>query len=192
MALDNARLVHETRQRVAELATVNSVGQALASQLDLGTLIELVGEQVRETFEADIAYVALHDEASGQIEFAYYYETGERQAEPPLPYGEGLTSQILRSRKPLVLNRKEQYEGRANALVGTPSLSYLGVPIVAGPGPRAGSIGTRSRDGARHRDRSDCARSRPFPRSGAFRLRSSRRAARPSAGASPWARSSPR
>ena len=29
VALDNARLVHETRQRVAELATVNSVGQAL-------------------------------------------------------------------------------------------------------------------------------------------------------------------
>jgi PAS domain S-box-containing protein len=132
VALDNARLVHETRQRVAELATVNSVGQALASQLDLGTLIELVGEQVRETFDADIAYVALHDEAAGQIEFAYYYEGGERRAEPPLPYGEGLTSQILRSREPLLLNRKEQYEGHAVSLIGTPSLSYLGVPILVG------------------------------------------------------------
>jgi len=132
VALDNARLVHETRQRLAELATVNSVGQALASQLDLGALIDLIGEQVRETFDADIAYVALHDEAAGQIEFAYYYETGKRRAEPPLPYGEGLTSQILRSREPLVLNRKEQYEGHALALVGTPSLSYLGVPILVG------------------------------------------------------------
>ena len=130
VALDNARLVHETRQRLAELGTVNSVGQALASQLDLGALIELVGEQVRETFDADIAYVALHDEAVGQIEFAYYYETGERRAEPPMPCGEGLTSQILRSREPMVLNRKEQYEG--HALVGTPSLSYLGVPILVG------------------------------------------------------------
>ena len=132
VALDNARLVHETRQRLTELGTVNSVGQALASQLDLDALIELVGEQVRETFDADIAYVALHDEASGQIEFAYYYETGERRAEPPMPYGEGLTSQILRSREPLVLNRKEQYEGHAVALVGTPSLSYVGVPILVG------------------------------------------------------------
>ncbi len=130
VALDNARLVHETRQRLAELATVNSVGQALASQLDLGTLIELVGEQVRETFDADIAYVALHDEAARQIEFAYYYETGQRRPEPPMPYGEGLTSQILRSREPLVLNRKEQHEG--HAVVGTPSLSYLGVPILVG------------------------------------------------------------
>ena len=44
---------------------MNSVGQALASQLDLDALIDLVGERVRETFDADIAYVALHDEADG-------------------------------------------------------------------------------------------------------------------------------
>ena len=62
-ALSRARAIEETRQRVAELATVNSVGQALASQLDLDALIELVGERVRETFDADIAYVALRDEA---------------------------------------------------------------------------------------------------------------------------------
>ena len=106
MLLDRLPYIRDVRR-------VNSVGQALASQLDLGALIELVGEQVRETFDADIAYVALHDEAAGQIEFAYYYETGERRPEPPMPYGEGLTSQILRSREPLVLNRKEQYEGHA-------------------------------------------------------------------------------
>jgi PAS domain S-box-containing protein len=130
VALENARLVHETRQRVGELATVNSVGQALSSQLDLDALIELVGEQVRMTFDADIAYVALHDEATGTIEFAYYHESGERRPEAPMVYGEGLTSQILDSREPLLLNRKEQLEGQAT--IGTPSLSYLGVPIVVG------------------------------------------------------------
>jgi PAS domain S-box-containing protein len=130
VALENARLVDETRQRVSELATVNSVGQALSSQLELDGLIELVGERVRETFEADIAYVALHDEAAGRIEFAYYYESGERRPETPMEYGEGLTSKILRSRKPLLLNRREQLEGQST--VGTPSLSYLGVPILVG------------------------------------------------------------
>jgi PAS domain S-box-containing protein len=130
VALENARLVHETRQRVGELATVNSVGQALSSQLDLDALIELVGEQVRLTFDADIAYVALHDEAAETIEFAYYYESGERRPEAPMVYGEGLTSQIIESREPLLLNRKEQLEGQVS--IGTPSLSYLGVPIIVG------------------------------------------------------------
>jgi len=130
VALENARLVEETRQRVAELATVNSVGRALASQLELDALIELVGERVRETFEADIAYVALHDESAGRIDFPYYYEAGERGLQDPMPYGEGLTSQILDSREPLLLNREAHYEGRPT--VGTPSRSYLGVPILVG------------------------------------------------------------
>ena len=131
-ALSRARAIEETRQRVVELATVNSVGQALASQLDLDALIELVGERVRETFDADIVYVALHDEASGRIDFAYYSEAGERRQEEPLEYGQGLTSRILESREPLVLNRPEQYEELGPPRVGTPSRSYLGVPILAG------------------------------------------------------------
>ena len=130
VALDNARLVHETRQRVAELATVNSVGQALSSQLDLDALIELVGEQLRETFEADIAYVALHDQPSGRIDFAYYYESGERTEQAPLAYGEGLTSRILESREPLLLNRSPQFA--EHQPVGTSVQSYLGVPILVG------------------------------------------------------------
>jgi PAS domain S-box-containing protein len=132
VALENARLIHETRQRVAELATVNSVGQALAEQLDLDALIELVGERVRETFDADIAYVALHDEPSGRIDFAYYYESGKRRDEASLEFGQGLTSRIIDAGEPLVLNQSERYEEVASSTIGTPSRSYLGVPIVVG------------------------------------------------------------
>ena len=130
VALDNARLLDESRQRVAELATVNSVGQALSSQLDLDALIDLVGKKVRETFEADIAYVALHDRQSGRIDFAYYYERGQRRDEPSIAYGEGLTTRILESRAPLLLNRSPQFEEHEAARVGTPVRSFLGVPIV--------------------------------------------------------------
>ncbi len=132
VALHNARLVHETRQRVAELATVNSVGQALSSQLDLDALIELVGEQVRDTFEAGIAYVALHDRQSGRVDFAYYYERGQRRDEPSIADGEGLTSRILETRAPLLLNRSPQFEQHEAWQVGTPVRSFLGVPILLG------------------------------------------------------------
>ena len=132
VALDNAQLIHETRQRVGELATVNSVGQAVASQLELDALMELVGERMGETFEADIVYVALHDEEAGRIDFAYYSEAGERRHQEPMRYGEGFTSQILDSREPLLLNRTEQFDEIKTARVGTPARSYLGVPILVG------------------------------------------------------------
>ena len=79
VALENARLFDETRQRAAELAIVNDVGQALVEQLDLDALIDRLGDQLRDVFAADIVYVALHDEASGLIEFPYYIENGERE-----------------------------------------------------------------------------------------------------------------
>src|SRR5256885_761811 len=72
----------------------------------------------------------LDREYAGRIDFVYYYETGERRPEPPLRYGEGVTSQILVAREPLLLNRQDEYEGKG--AVGTPFKSYLGVPIFAG------------------------------------------------------------
>ena len=130
VALDNARLMDETRRRVAELATVNSVSQALAGHLELDALVELVGERVRETFDVDITYVALHDESFGRVAFPYYYEAGERRDEPSIEFGEGLTSRILESREPLLINRS--LEEQDVSYLGTASRSYLGVPMVVG------------------------------------------------------------
>ena len=45
-ALSRVRATDETRQRDAELALVNEIGDALASQLDFDAIIELVGERV--------------------------------------------------------------------------------------------------------------------------------------------------
>ncbi|HET8784944.1 MAG TPA: GAF domain-containing protein, partial [Candidatus Limnocylindrales bacterium] len=132
VALENARLIDETRQRVAELDTVNRVSQAISSEIDLGALIELVGERIRETFNADIAFVALLDEPTRTITFPYHVEHGLREPQEPIPLGSGLSSRILASREPLLLNRASQFDELQGRQVGTPALSWLGVPIVVG------------------------------------------------------------
>ena len=129
-ALQWTRLLDETRQRAAELSIVNSVGHALSGQLDLPALIELVGEKMRETFDADIVYVALHDPAADTIEFPFYSELGQRVATSPIAFGEGLTSRILESRTPLLLNRAEHFDHIGTRGLGIPAESYLGVPIM--------------------------------------------------------------
>jgi GAF domain-containing protein/DNA-binding response OmpR family regulator len=132
VALENARLILETRQRASELGTVNQIGQAAASQLDVAALIELVGERARAAFGADIAYVALLDATAGQIDFPYYWERGTRQETPSIAHGEGLTSRILASGQPLLLNREDQFGEIGAYGLGIPAKSYLGVPIRAG------------------------------------------------------------
>ncbi len=140
-AIENARLFQAEQQRAAELAAVNKVSAALASELDLNALIQLVGEQTRSTFEADIAYVALLDEASGMIHFPFTY--GEELT--PIRYGEGLTSKIIQSNQPLLINQglDEQLVEIGAAQIGQKSLSYLGVPIVLG-GEAVGVLSVQS------------------------------------------------
>jgi GAF domain-containing protein/DNA-binding response OmpR family regulator len=132
VALENARLVDETRQRASELAIVNEVGQAAASQLDLDRLIQLTGEQLETTFRADIVYVALLDPATEMIDFPFRTERGKPAPRAPMKLGEGLTSRILASKQPLLLNKAEQFEDMERQGVGTAVKSYLGVPIMVG------------------------------------------------------------
>ena len=131
VALENARLVEETRQRASELAIVNDISRAVASQLDLDELIHNTGEQLRTTFRADIVYIALLNEDTGLIDFPYRTEHGKTAPRPAMRVGEGLTSQVLSSREPLLLNRAEQFSVMERK-VGTAVKSYLGVPILVG------------------------------------------------------------
>jgi signal transduction histidine kinase/DNA-binding response OmpR family regulator/HPt (histidine-containing phosphotransfer) domain-containing protein len=131
LALENARLIDEAQKRVAELATVNSIGEALATRLELDALITLVGNKMIETFGADLVYVALLDTETNTIEFPYYSENGVRDENAASqPFGAGITSRIIQTRVPVILNRAEHFEG--SGIVGTPVKSYLGVPIMLG------------------------------------------------------------
>ncbi len=135
VALEGARLFEQTKlllaqteQRAGELATINSVGQALAARIDLGELIHMVGERMRETFRADIVYVALLDDAGQMIHFPYVY--GDELA--PLALGEGLTGKIIETGQALLIN--EGMDETSSTIGATPvgldAKSYLGVPIV--------------------------------------------------------------
>ena len=54
VALENARLVHETRQRNAELALINSVQDAIAGELEPQAIYDAVGDKIQEIFDAQV------------------------------------------------------------------------------------------------------------------------------------------
>ena len=137
VALENARLFDETKrlldeakQRAAELSTVNNISKALVSQLELNALIQLVGDQMHQLFRADSVYVALLDKKTNVINFPY--QVGEEHT--PLKLGEGLTSRIIQTGEPQLLNKNvgERYEKLGIKRRGKHAASYLGVPIPVG------------------------------------------------------------
>ncbi len=137
VAIENARLFDETthllgeaKQRAAELGTVNSISKALASQLNADDLIKLVGDQLKELFRANIVYLALLNPKTKVISFPYQY--GDDMV--PMKLGEGLTSKIILTGEPLLMNKDvtELTVQLGVQNIGLPSASYLGVPIPVG------------------------------------------------------------
>lgn len=119
----------EVQQRLDELATVNQVSRALTEKLELNELIKRVGDQMKHLFKSDITYLAILEPNTGIINFPY--QDGDEM--PPMNYGEGLTSQIIRTGKPLLINRDTdiiaEYNKFGISQTGKQAVSYLGVPI---------------------------------------------------------------
>ncbi len=156
VALENARLFDETthlladaKQRATELSTVNSISRALASQLNPDELIKLVGDQLKDLFNANIVYLALLNKKTNIIHFPYQH--GDNME--PLKMGDGLTSSIILKGEPLLIN-KDLQELRTQmgiAQIGVPAASYLGVPIPVGDE----NIGVLSVQSTEHENRFD-------------------------------------
>ncbi|MBV6397262.1 MAG: Sensor histidine kinase RcsC [Anaerolineales bacterium] len=143
VALENARLfdetqrlLKETEQRNAELAIVNSVQGALAAQLDMQTIYDLVGEKIREIFDAHGAGITVVDHVNKVIRVPYLVEDGQLFRDKIVPLGKGLISIVLETKQPLLLNSQAEMRARLEKAVfpGVQNLpkSWLTVPIIIG------------------------------------------------------------
>src|SRR4029077_13535245 len=117
VALENARLVQETRQRNAELALINSVQEAIAGELELQAIYDAVGDRIRDVFDAQAVSNRTLDEATGLLHEPYIIERGERgsvheryiiergerlESEPYVP--SGFSKHVLQTRQSLMIN----------------------------------------------------------------------------------------
>ena len=119
----------EANQRMNELATVNQVSQALTEKLQLNDLIQLVGDEMKKLFKSDITYLAILDSDTNIINFPY--QDGDTME--PMTYGQGLTSQIIKTGESLLHNKDADINAAYDKIgvkhTGKQAVSYLGVPI---------------------------------------------------------------
>ena len=147
---ETQRLLKETEQRNAELAIINSVQGALAAQLDMQTIYDLVGEKIREIFDAQGAGITVVDHVNKVIRVPYLVEDGQLFRDKTIPLGKGLISVVLETRQPLLLNSEAEVRARLEKAVfpGARTLpkSWLTVPIIIGDQ----AIGTLNVQNYRH------------------------------------------
>ncbi len=145
VALENARLFDETKrllretdQRAAELAIINSVQQGLASKLEVQAIYELVGDKVRDLFDAQALILSTYDRDMGMVYPHYGIEKGKRVFDEPYPFRSGGVADYLqRTGQPLLINNNMAERmvefGGAQVVPGTePARSALYVPLIVG------------------------------------------------------------
>jgi signal transduction histidine kinase/DNA-binding response OmpR family regulator/CHASE3 domain sensor protein len=143
VAIQNARLFSETKRllaetdrRAAELDVINSVQQALATQLDIQQMCEAVGERITGIFAAQAGYIALIDNPAKMVHVPYWLLNGRRMESESYPLGAGLTGHVVATRKPLVINRNGERRylelGAIFQADDDMAKSWIGVPMIAG------------------------------------------------------------
>ncbi|GAB4485189.1 MAG: hypothetical protein OHK0031_09290 [Anaerolineales bacterium] len=126
------------QRRLEELALINTLSLAAASQLELDALVTLAGENLERAFQVRSVFIALYDAEKQLISAPYWTIDKQRVQAEPMRYGEGLTSTVLKNRAPLLI--EHDFENVAPQLGakltfaktnGLPK-TWLGVPILAG------------------------------------------------------------
>jgi sigma-B regulation protein RsbU (phosphoserine phosphatase) len=131
-----AELREALTQRQAELAILNTVQQGLASHLEVQAIYDLVGDKIRDVFNAQVVMISTYDADSDTMEHRYAIEQGQRVYAPGRFPVRGFRTQIVKTRKPVLANVDVAEEARR---IGQPTLpgtitpkSWLGVPMLVG------------------------------------------------------------
>ncbi|MFQ5813869.1 MAG: GAF domain-containing protein, partial [Anaerolineae bacterium] len=129
MGIQNARLYEE-------VAGLYDVGLAVSSALELDKTLRAIYEQVNRLMSPDTFYVALYDEARGELRFEIFIEEGQWLPKFTRKLDEGsLTAWIVQARESLFIG---DIEKERESLPATPSQkgkpgtrSWMGFPLVA-------------------------------------------------------------
>jgi PAS domain S-box-containing protein len=126
-------LLRTNEKKLANAQTTVNISQVIFLETNPKNLYSTLHHQISQLLGNDLDFmIALLNPKTGLIEMPYVYEGNERILIDPFPMGEGLTSIILRDRKPILLvkdiERKAQELGAKS--LGRMPKSWMGIPLI--------------------------------------------------------------
>lgn len=126
----------EVQRRIVELATLNEIGRAIASTIELDELWELIYQQTCRLMEVSAFYIALYDREKEELYNVINLLNGQPRlrGEKHHRFGKGRTEYIIRTSKPLLILGEVQatYDRLCIVSADKRTKSFAGVPIAVG------------------------------------------------------------
>lgn len=135
LAIQNARLYAETRRRAEQMTMLHRVGLAITAGLSTEQVLRTIYEQCRQLAALDGFYIALYDEATGDIRFPLFLDDDQLVAAPGLNIHTrpGMAGVVIgRGQTLYVPDTLDPEAQRAYPItyVGDVMRTYLGVPLI--------------------------------------------------------------
>jgi serine phosphatase RsbU (regulator of sigma subunit) len=124
-------------QRAAEISLINSVQEGLSSNLEMQAIYDLVGDKLRDTFNAQIVMISQYDPLTDMVYHHYAIERGRHLSIQGWQMIDATRLKIVRTRRPVMLSLDEILELlqtiKMKVVPGTElPRSWLGVPMLVG------------------------------------------------------------
>lgn len=132
IVLEQAAAIKQVEALSVASESATEMSQSLAASGNLEDIFSILHEQVRQTIGDYSLMIALYDETTNSIRIPYVHGEEEVKSIEALPLGEGLTSTLIRTKQPLMLEKdiEKQAEALGEKTLGKPAKSWLGVPLL--------------------------------------------------------------
>jgi len=133
-----ARLyAHSADQHQAMLALINKVQEGLSSSLEIQSIYTLVGDSLRDTFNAQVVMISEYNPVTNKILHHYAIERGQHLNLTEWMPLDSSRAEIIRTRKSFMINLQDILkvlsDGRMKIIPGTDlPKTWLGVPMLVG------------------------------------------------------------
>ena len=141
VALENARLfkqtedlLAETEQRAAELSLINTIQIALAAELEIEAILDLVGDKIVGIFDAQTVTINRFHHQENLNEYVFIIEDGQRHESIMRPIN-NFYQNFINEGKPLMINSgfdQLRAAGDTETVAGKPTRSFINAPLKRG------------------------------------------------------------
>ncbi|MBN2556422.1 MAG: SpoIIE family protein phosphatase [Anaerolineales bacterium] len=128
---------HGLEQRGVELALINSVQKGLSSNYEMQAIYDLVGDKLRDTFNAQVVMISQVDQRTNRIYHHYAIERGQHLQIPGWQPIDSSRAKVVRLKQPVLINQQEilaLLEAEKMKVVPGTEIpkTWLGVPMLVG------------------------------------------------------------
>ncbi len=130
VAIQNARLFQETRQRAEEMAALREATAEVSSYLEAERILRSIAERATKLLHGQGGGLYRVDAERQSLTVIVCYKLPHDLTGATIHFGEGLAGRVAQKRQPKIVNDYAHWEGRADRFADESFAAVISVPLV--------------------------------------------------------------